>query len=601
MALFCVNCGTQLREGSVFCVQCGARVESPATPSSANSAAPPSSPSVPPPYAQPVPMRGVAGPMPVPSNTSGKLWLKLIVALVGLVMFATVLGIGSCLYVGFRLKKKADQVQQAYKSAVERQRAEALGRNAAGGGVGNSRGNSGTSSVAAALATNNSGPAAALSGQPAASPAVAAGSLPGMGSETERTVNGPEADLLVRIGAVSNFGFGWPNGFDPFSGNSTPSHAYPWTPPAGSPSGLKRILIGSAVTPQDLSKFAHDGYSDTLSACLSLPNNPCKPRVDSLPVPIIIEVGTLPSEIHAVLFQIFVDDFQAPVWHSHFQVSLNGTRIPSFEAAINSLDQTGPIGKLLSLNLLPEYWPLLQTGTAKLLIDDPSTHAPDGYAIDFVRILVNPRAFKYQVSLQATVVDADKHSPISGATVSSGLGNATTDNAGRCKLSGLPAGLVTATASAPGYDQGSAFADLVAGQTGTVEFQLRKHQESTAALEQSIAQTGSATVYGIHFDTDSAKLRPDSAPALAAILGLIRKRAESRWIIAGHTDNSGAAGHNQKLSEARAASVVSWLTAKGVPVNRLAPQGFGATRPVADNATPSGRALNRRVEISPAR
>jgi hypothetical protein len=50
---------------------------------------------------------------------------------------------------------------------------------------------------------------------------------------TERTVGGPEADLLVRTGDINNLGFGWPQGFDPFSGKSTPSHAYPWKPPAG--------------------------------------------------------------------------------------------------------------------------------------------------------------------------------------------------------------------------------------------------------------------------------------------------------------------------------------------------------------------------------
>ena len=44
------------------------------------------------------------------------------------------------------------------------------------------------------------------------------------------------------------------------------------------------------------------------------------------------------------MFQMFLDDFQAPVWHAHYQVTLNGTRIPTFEAAVNSLEQTGPTG-----------------------------------------------------------------------------------------------------------------------------------------------------------------------------------------------------------------------------------------------------------------
>ncbi len=139
--------------------------------------------------------------------------------------------------------------------------------------------------------------------------------------------------------------------------------------------------------------------------------------------------------------------------------------------------------------------------------------------------------------------------------------------------------------------------DLVAGQTGTAEIQLHRHDEGMAALESSIEKTGSATIYGIHFDTDSAKLRGDSMPALNAVLGLINNHSGSRWIISGHTDNQGSENKNQPLSERRAASVITWLKAHGVEPDRIEPQGFGATRPVADNATASGRALNRRVEI----
>jgi len=191
---------------------------------------------------------------------------------------------------------------------------------------------------------------------------------------------------VVRTGDINNLGFGWPQGFDPFSGQSTPSHAYPWTPSAGAPEGTDRIMLGSAVTPQDVASRAGDGYAASTK------------RPDTMPQAVTLNVGTLPAKVDAVVVQMFLDDFQAPVWHSRFQVSLNGTRIPSFEEAVNALQQTGPIGKLVTLKLLPEYWPILRTGTVKLLIDDPTTHAPDGYAIDFVRILVNPHPYKYTVS-----------------------------------------------------------------------------------------------------------------------------------------------------------------------------------------------------------
>ena len=418
----------------------------------------------------------------------------------------------------------------------------------------------------------------------------------------ERTEGGSEADLVVRTGDINNLGFGWPKNFDPFSGKSTPAHPFPWPPKPGAPEGTDQILLGSTVTAADFAAnpFAGDGYSRTILApCQeSASSSSCKNRQDSMPRPVVLPMGALPVKVDAVLMQIFVDDFQAPSFHSRFQASLNGTRIPSLEQALNALEQTGPIGKLISVNLLPEYFPLLQSGTVKLLIDDPTTHAQDGYALDFVRVLVNPHKFQHQVSLAVTVKDWDKNTPIADATVSAALQSASTDASGNCVLNAVPAGLVVATAAAPGYDANSVSADIEAGQSGHVEILLHRHDEGTSALEKTIAQTGSAAVYGIHFDTDSAKLRPDSTPALESVLGLIQNHPNSRWVIAGHTDNQGNGEHNQTLSQNRAASVIAWLKGHGVDASRLAPQGFGASRPVADNATTNGRALNRRVEIA---
>lgn len=461
--------------------------------------------------------------------------------------------------------------------------------------------NTGAASAAAAGADALSANGASADAAPVVAGAATGDQPRDWALQYERTENGPEADLVVRTGDINNLGFGWPKNFDPFSGKSTFPHPFPWSPKPGSPDGTDRMMLGSAVTPADFIEktFAGDGYTNSLlRPCLgSTDASQCKGRQDSMPQPIALSMGALPPKINAVLLQIFVDDFQAPSFHTYFQASLNGTRIPSLEEALNAIDQTGPVGKLITINLLPEYFPLLQSGTVKLLIDDPNTHAQDAYAVDFVRILVNPRKFPYLVSVAVTVKDRDKATPIAGATVTAALQTATTDASGTCQLSGLPAGLVVATAVAPGYDAGSAAADVVAGQSGHAEILLHHHEEDTAALEKAIAQTGSAAVYGIHFDSDSAKLRPDSTPALEAVLGLIQKHREWRWIIAGHTDNQGSDAHNQPLSEQRAASVIAWLKGHGADAGRLLPQGFGATRPVADNATPGGRAMNRRVEV----
>ena len=68
--------------------------------------------------------------------------------------------------------------------------------------------------------------------------------------------------------------------------------------------------------------------------------------------------------------------------------------------------------------------------------------------------------------------------------------------------------------------------------------------------------------------------------------------------IQGHIDNVGADAYNQTLSEARARSVMTWLTQHGVAAARLSAKGYGKTQPVADNNSEDGRMRNRRVEIA---
>jgi OOP family OmpA-OmpF porin len=409
----------------------------------------------------------------------------------------------------------------------------------------------------------------------------------GWEKEYVRTENGPEAELLVRTGAIDNLGFGWPAHFTPFSGESTPPHAWICTSRPGSAPGTDRSELGTGVLTKDgVALHPLDGYSG------------CSQRPDNLPQAIPLTIGSLPPKIHRVFFQLFLDDFQPVLLHSHFQITLNGTRIPNFEDAVNQLDQTGPIGKLLTLELLPEYWPILKSGTVNLLIDDPTTGMADGYAVNFVRILVNPKPWRYVVNISCNVIDAATQRPIAKADVSAADVTATTASDGNCRLRNVPAGLVSVNAGAVGYDSAVQLLDLPAGQHGMAHFQLKRHKETVADLKRQIAQSGTVAIYGIHFDTASAKLRHDSLPSLDQILQVIKSEPSSHWIIAGHTDNQGGAGYNLGLSLARARSVVAWLTEHGVAAARLTAKGYGLTRPVADNSTEAGRALNRRVEVS---
>ena len=78
---------------------------------------------------------------------------------------------------------------------------------------------------------------------------------------------------------------------------------------------------------------------------------------------------------------------------------------------------------------------------------------------------------------------------------------------------------------------------------------------------------------------------------------LTRQDPHSTMVVEGHTDSQGSAAYNQDLSQQRARAVRDYLVTRGIAGDRISAQGFGPTRSIADNASPEGRANNRRVEI----
>src|SRR5690606_24891399 len=85
---------------------------------------------------------------------------------------------------------------------------------------------------------------------------------------------------------------------------------------------------------------------------------------------------------------------------------------------------------------------------------------------------------------------------------------------------------------------------------------------------------------------------------LEAVAKVLSEHPEIKRVrVEGHTDNRGAAALNKRLSAARAASVVGWLTKHGIDKERLTSEGFGPDRPIATNQDEAGRSLNRRVEF----
>ncbi|MGH9444017.1 MAG: OmpA family protein [Thermoanaerobaculia bacterium] len=123
---------------------------------------------------------------------------------------------------------------------------------------------------------------------------------------------------------------------------------------------------------------------------------------------------------------------------------------------------------------------------------------------------------------------------------------------------------------------------------------LQQLEKSTRVEARGIVVTLPGSIY---FATNRSDLQPAVRARLADIGKALAAAPERHLLIEGHTDSTGRAEYNLKLSQLRAESVKAVLVANGVGPGRVETHGYGSTKPVANNATSSGRSQNRRVEI----
>ncbi|PLZ04493.1 flagellar motor protein MotB [Burkholderia sp. WAC0059] len=118
-------------------------------------------------------------------------------------------------------------------------------------------------------------------------------------------------------------------------------------------------------------------------------------------------------------------------------------------------------------------------------------------------------------------------------------------------------------------------------------------QPPRAEVPRQLALSGNA-----HFATGKADLTSDATAVLDRLVVASVGAVPVVVKIDGYTDSTGPAELNRRLSLARARSVQSWFVAHGLSAQQYEIKGFGSANPVASNATPAGRAENRRVEVS---
>ncbi len=102
----------------------------------------------------------------------------------------------------------------------------------------------------------------------------------------------------------------------------------------------------------------------------------------------------------------------------------------------------------------------------------------------------------------------------------------------------------------------------------------------------------------VSFQAGSTSIAGGSTESLDQVAKLLQDNPDKRIRIEGHTDDTGPASVNLRLSQERAQAVARYLESRNVSPAQLIAKGYGSSQPIADNATESGRARNRRIEIS---
>ncbi len=234
--------------------------------------------------------------------------------------------------------------------------------------------------------------------------------------------------------------------------------------------------------------------------------------------------------------------------------------------------------------------------TARKAVFEPASRTIEIIAAESVTVELELEPIKIG-TVVGFVVDAKTGEPIVGARVAVAGKSLETDAQGRFRLKGVTAGALALSARHADYGDGAASGNLTGAGTLELEFRLDLRREDVTELESALASKGSIDLYGIHFDSGKDRFKPSSLATLNAVLEVIKRAPAKTFRIAGHTDSDGMDASNQDLSERRAGTVIDWLVQRGIESYRLQLAGYGESRPAAPNDTPSGKALNRRVEL----
>jgi outer membrane protein OmpA-like peptidoglycan-associated protein len=212
----------------------------------------------------------------------------------------------------------------------------------------------------------------------------------------------------------------------------------------------------------------------------------------------------------------------------------------------------------------------------------------------FVKIWVLAVSVIFAVTACTTVNPYTEEKQTSKLAIGAGIGAA----------SGAVIGLITADSKNRQRNAliGAGIGALAGGGIGYyMDVQEAKLRQRLRNSGVSVTRVGDQIMLNmpgnVTFDTNRAEINAGFYDVLNSVAVVLKEYKKTTVDVIGHTDSVGAEAYNQRLSENRARSVAEYLSGQGVMSARLLIAGMGEAQPIAANATPEGRAQNRRVNI----
>ncbi|HEY0465448.1 MAG TPA: carboxypeptidase regulatory-like domain-containing protein [Polyangiaceae bacterium] len=230
----------------------------------------------------------------------------------------------------------------------------------------------------------------------------------------------------------------------------------------------------------------------------------------------------------------------------------------------------------------------------------PAAPAASTTGASVVKLQCELEALPKVGSVVGSVTDPETNQPVDGAhiEVTDRLNrklDLKADANGAFRFENVPPGVLKFSVDAPGYF------------TAVAEVNVRAREESGARMLLNKRPTQPNVVVAgkeiklkkqVHFQHDSAEILPDSQAIIEELADVMSKRTDIKNVeVQGHTDDTGAAAYNLRLSQSRAQAVVDAIASHGVDASRMTAKGYGQEKPLVPNTTEPNRAKNRRVQV----